>query len=307
MPNRVTLSDNLRGAGLMVISMAAFTFNDTTIKSLGDALPLAQTVFLRGLVSVILMALVAWRMGALRLNFPRRDWGRILLRSLADLGATFLFLGALFQMPLANLTAILQALPLTVALGAALVYGEPLGWRRLVAISIGFIGVLLIVRPGPEGFNVYALWGLGAVLFVTVRDLAARRLSRTTPSIMVAFAGSALITVAAGAISLSEGWTPVNMVSAGKISLASVFILVGYLASVAVMRVGEIGFTAPFRYTGLIWALLLGWLVFGDWPDELTLLGAGIVVAMGLFTLYRERVLARRAAASADPAKVAGG
>lgn len=307
MAKRVDLSENLRGAGLMAISMAAFTFNDTTIKSLGDSMPLAQTIFLRGLVSVILMALVAWRLGALRLNFPQRDWGRILLRSLADLGATFLFLGALFHMPLANLTAILQALPLTVALGAALVYGEPLGWRRLAAISIGFIGVLLIVRPGPDGFNIYALWGLGAVLFVTVRDLAARRLGPATPSITVALVGSALITLAAGAIALREGWAPVDAVSGGKISLAAVFVLVGYLSSVAVMRVGEIGFVAPFRYTGLIWALLLGWLVFGDWPDEVTLLGAGIVVAMGLFTLYRERVLARRAAASADPVRVAGG
>lgn len=307
MAKRVTLSDNLRGAGLMVISMAAFTINDTAIKSLGESLPLAQTVFLRGLVSVILMVLVAWRMGALRLNFPRRDWGRILLRSLADLGATFLFLGALFQMPLANLTAILQALPLTVALGAALVYGEPLGWRRLFAIGVGFVGVLLIVRPGPGGFDIYALGGLGAVLLVTVRDLAARRLGRSTPSITVALVGSALITLAAGLISLRGGWTAVDAVSGAKIGLAAVFVLIGYLASVAVMRVGDIGFVAPFRYTGLIWALLLGWLIFGDWPDRITLLGAGIVVATGLFTLYRARVLARRAAASADPARVAGG
>lgn len=292
----MTRPENLRGAGLMVISMAAFTLNDAAIKSLDGSLPLAQTIFLRGVATSLFMTIVAWRMGALRLDFPRRDWARILLRSLADLGATFLFLGALFHMPLANLTAILQALPLTVALGAALVYGEPLGWRRLAAIAIGFGGVLLIVRPGAEGFNAFSLWGLGAVVFVTVRDLAARRLSRGTPSVAVALVGSVLITLAAGGVALSEGWAPVTPPVAGRIGLAAVFILVGYLASVAVMRVGEIGFIAPFRYTGLIWALLLGWLIFGDWPDDWTLLGAGIVVATGLFTLYRERVLARRAA-----------
>ncbi len=291
----------------MMVSMAAFTFNDTTIKSVGDSLPLAQTIFLRGLASSLMMAVVAARMGALRFTLPRRDWSRIGLRSLADLAATFLFLGALFHMPLANLTAILQALPLTVALAAALVYGEPLGWRRLAAIAVGLGGVLLIVRPGAEGFNVYALWGLGAVAFVTVRDLAVRRLTRTTPSITVALVGSALITVAAGAVALAQGWQAVSLAAAWRIGLAGVFILVGYLASVAVMRVGEIGFTAPFRYTGLIWALVLGWLVFGDWPDRMTLIGAAIVVATGLFTLYRERVIARRAAASADPLRAAGG
>lgn len=291
----------------MVVAMATFTFNDTAIKSLEGSLPLAQTILLRGLATSLLMVLVAARMGALRFSLPRRDWGRIALRSLADLGATFLFLGALFHMPLANLTAILQALPLTVALGAALVYREPLGWRRLVAISIGFGGVLLIVRPGAEGFNTYALWGLGAVVFVTIRDLAARRLTPGTPSITVALVGSVLITAAAAvAVATGEGWQPVTAPVAGRIALASVFILVGYLASVAVMRVGEIGFVAPFRYTGLIWALLLGWLVFGDWPDRLTLAGAAIVVVTGLFTLYRERALARRAAASADVARVAG-
>ncbi|GKY88508.1 DMT family transporter [Sinisalibacter aestuarii] len=287
-------SDNLRGAGLMIVAMAAFTFNDTTIKSLAGSLPLAQTIFLRGLISTGLMVGVAWWMGGLRLRLPRRDWGLILIRSFADLGATFLFLGALFYMPLANLTAILQALPLSVALGAALFFHEPLGWRRLLAIAIGFIGVLLIVRPGADGFNTYALWGLGAVGFVTLRDLAARRLSRETPSVMAALVGAAVITLAAGVATLVDGWAPVEAVSGGKLVLAGLFILAGYLASVAVMRVGEIGFTAPFRYTGLLWALVLGWLVFDEWPDGITLIGAGIVVATGIFTLYREELAARR-------------
>lgn len=289
----------------MMVSMAAFTFNDAAIKSLDGSLPIAQTIFLRGLASSVLMVLVASRIGALRVNFPRRDWGRIALRGIADLIATFLFLGALFQMPLANLMAIMQAVPLAVALAAAVVYAEPLGWRRMLAIAVGFGGVLLIVRPGAEGFNIYALWGIATVLFVTVRDLAARRLTPGTPSITVALASSILITVTAGVLAFSEGWQPVSAGEAGRVSLAAVFILIGYLASVAVMRVGDIGYVAPFRYTGLIWALILGWLLFGDWPDSVTLVGAGIVVATGLFTLYRERMLARRAAASADVAHIA--
>jgi len=168
-------------------------------------------------------------------------------------------------------------------------------WRRLLAIAIGFAGVMLIVRPGPDGFSLHSLYALGAVGFVTVRDLAARRLSPATPSITVALAGAALIMAASGIVTLMQGWQPVAAREFGLLSVAALFILVGYLASVMTMRVGEIGFVAPFRYTGLIWALILGWLVFGDWPAPLTLLGAALVVGTGLFTLYRERRLALRA------------
>ena len=295
MSTSAPVSDNLRGAGLMMLSMAAFTFNDTAIKSLGDAVPLAQAIFLRGLMTTLLLYVAGRAMGVIRLDLPRRDWALIVLRSLAELGATFLFLNALMHMPLANLTAILQALPLTVAVAAALVFGEPLGWRRILAIAIGFFGVMLIIRPGPDGFTIYSLYALGAVGFVTIRDLASRRLSRATPSITVALTAAALIMSASGIITLTQGWSPVTGRDFSLLGIAALFILVGYLASVMTMRVGEIGFVAPFRYTGLIWALLLGWLVFGDWPGPITLIGAALVVSTGLFTLYRERQLARRA------------
>lgn len=295
MSARAPVSDNLRGAGLMVISMAAFTFNDTSIKALGPEVSLAQAIFLRGVLSTALIYLAGRAMGTVRLRLPRRDWVLIVVRSLADLGATFLFLSALMQMPIANLHAIMQALPLTVALAAALVFSEPLGWRRLIAIAIGFFGVMLIIRPGTEGFNVYSLYGVGAVGFVTVRDLAARRLSPETPSITAALVGAAVIMAASGVVTLMQGWSPVAPRDLGLLTLAGFFIFAGYLASVMTMRVGEIGFIAPFRYTGLIWALIMGWLVFGDWPRPVTLIGAALVVATGLFTLYREQRLARRA------------
>ena len=288
--------ENFRGAGLMMVAMAAFTVNDVCIKSLAGELPLMQAIFLRGLLSSFLMFLVARRMGAIRMRFPRRDWGLIALRSTAEIGATFAFLTALYHMPIANVTAILQALPLTVALVAALVFGEPLGWRRMLAIAVGFVGVLLIVRPGAEGFSVYSLYALASVGFVTVRDLAARRLSGAVPSISVALINAMVVTLAGGIASTVQGWEPVEPWQGALLVMAAFFILGGYLASVMVMRMGEISFTAPFRYTGLVWALVLGYLVFGDWPRPLTLLGAGIVVATGLFTLYREAQLRRKSA-----------
>lgn len=294
----MALSDNIRGASLMMAAMAAFTFNDVCIKAVAGELPLMQAIFIRGVITSVLIFFLGRAMGAIRLDLPGRDWGLIGLRTLAEIGATFFFLTALFQMPIANVTAILQALPLTVALAAALFLGEPLGWRRLTAILVGFCGVLVIVRPGAAGFTVYSLYALAAVGFVTLRDLTVRRLSPAVPSITVALCTAVAIMTASGLAALATGsWAPVSPRAGGLLAMAALFIIGGYLFSVMTMRRGEIGFIAPFRYTGLLWALVLGLLVFGEWPDTLTLAGAGIVVATGIFTLYRERRARRRAAA----------
>jgi len=283
------MNDNMRGAGLMMVSMAAFTFNDVCMKALAGEVPLFQVVFVRGVLTTLFMFIAGRTLGVIRFTLPRRDLGLIALRTMAEIGATGFFLTALFHMPIANMTAILQALPLTVALAAALFLGEPLGRKRVLAILVGLVGVMLIVRPGTEGFNTYSIYALVAVGFVTIRDLSSRRLSTQVPSFTVALIGAISVTTTFGLASTTGEWVAISLRSGGLIVMASLFIIGGYLASVMVMRVGEIGFTAPFRYTGLIWALVLGFLVFGDWPDGLTLLGAGIVVATGLFTLYRER------------------
>jgi S-adenosylmethionine uptake transporter len=208
----------------------------------------------------------------------------------AEIGAAWFFILALFNLPLANVTAVLQALPLTVTLAAALFMGEKVGWRRFTAIGVGFGGVLLIVRPGPEGFNIYALSALAAVACVTLRDLVTRRLTPSMPSLLVAAAVSGMVTVFAGLASVTETWAPLRGDVALRVAGAAGFVILGYVFSVGAMRVGEIGTVAPFRYTGLIWALVLGLVVFGEWPDALTLTGAGIVAATGLYTLWRERV-----------------
>ena len=290
----MALTDNMRGAGLMMVSMAAFTFNDVCMKALAGEVPLFQAVFMRGVLTTLFMLVAGRTMGVIRFSLPRRDLGLIALRTMSEIGATGFFLTALFHMPIANMTAILQALPLTVALAAAMFLGEPLGRRRVVAILIGLVGVMLIVRPGAEGFNTYSIYALVAVGFVTIRDLSARRLSAQVPSFTVALIGAISVTTTFGLASLTGEWVAITAFNGAMIGMASLFIIGGYLASVMVMRVGEIGFTAPFRYTGLIWALVLGLLVFGDWPDGWTLLGAGIVVATGLFTLYRERQIRQK-------------
>ena len=288
------MSPNTFGALLMMASMASFTLNDTLIKLTDGAVPLMQLLVIRGVLSSIMIVALARWLGRIHFRIGRQDWGLIALRSLAEVGAAYFFITALLNMPLANVTAILQVLPLTVAVGAALFFREPLGWRRMSAIMLGFLGMLLIVRPGPEGFSLWSVYALIAVLCVTVRDLATRRLSPDVPSMTVTLVAALTVMAFAGAASTTTEWVPLDTRLTLLICGASVFIIGGYFFSVQVMRVGEISFIAPFRYTGLVWALVLGWLVFGDWPSSLTLVGAAIVVATGLFTLYRERRVSGR-------------
>lgn len=283
------LPPNIAGALLMMASMAAFTINDTFVKLVGQTIPLFQLLTLRAALATILLAILTLRLGKFSLTMPRRDWWLVGLRCIAEIAAAYFFLSALLAMPLANVTAILQVLPLTVTLGAALFFREKVGWRRMLAICAGFAGMLLIVRPGPDGFTQHALYALAAVGMVTVRDLVTRRMSAAVSSLTVTVLTSASILMFFGFASFTIQWQPVSLHEGALIVASAVFVIGGYTFSVMVMRVGEVSVVAPFRYTGLLWALLLGWLVFGDWPDALTMLGASIVVGSGLFTLYRER------------------
>ncbi|MHA6344682.1 DMT family transporter [Roseivivax sp. CAU 1761] len=298
------LSENARGALLMMGAMAAFTCNDALVKRAGAELPLMQILVIRGAVASLAILLLAWAAGGLR-RPGRRDGLLIALRSAAEIGATWFFLTALMRMPLANVTAILQTLPLTVTLAGALVFGETVGWRRGLAIAVGFAGMLLIVRPGSAEFDANALYAMAAVAFVTVRDLAVRRLSAAVPSLTVTLAGSLSVTLFAAALSAGVPWQPVPAGAGALVLGAAGFVIFGYLMSVAAMRVGEVAVVAPFRYTGLLWALGLGWALFGDWPRPLTLVGAALIAATGLFTLWREARARRRGGAVIGAARAA--
>ncbi len=156
-----------------------------------------------------------------------------------------------------------------------------------------FLACSLIVKPGAEGFNSYAVYAVIAVIAVTIRDLAARRLSHEVPSMTVALSAAVLVTGFGGLGLLTQPWAPVGGTEALQLAGTVFFVIGGYLFSVMAMRIGEISVVAPFRYFSLLCALVLGLLVFGEWPDSLTLIGSAIVVATGVFTFYRERRLAR--------------
>ena len=305
----MALTPNLRGSLFMAISMAGFTANDALIKALMGSINIGQVMLVRGLFATLLVAVLAWSQGALRM--PRQALHPMVgLRALGELGGTIAFLGALSQMPLANVTAVMQELPLAVAMGAALFMGETVGWRRWLAIVAGFIGVMIVVRPGVEGFNAFALLALLAVAFCAVRDLATRRVPDEIPTLLISTVTAIMVTVVGAILIPFFGeWSPMTAMDISFMAGAAILLLVGYQFIIMSMRIGEISFVAPFRYTALLWAIVLGYLMFGDVPDLLMMIGSTIVVASGLYTLYRERVVGKHkpAAESTSPAMAPDG
>jgi drug/metabolite transporter (DMT)-like permease len=292
------VSDNTRGIVFMAVAMAAFTLNDSFMKAATQILPLSQAIVIRGAMTLVALLLLARAMGIRRLHVANHDRSLLLWRTLAELGGTITFLLALRQMPLANLSAIMQSLPLAVTLGAAIALREPVGWRRMTAIGIGFAGVMLIVRPGTEGFNIWSVLALVSVAFVVVRDLATRQFSSELPSVTIAvYTSVGVLLMGLAGLGL-EDWGRVPANALAMLAGASSGLILGYLFIVKAMRVGNVAIVAPFRYSALIWALLIGWLVFDEIPRGLTLLGAAIIVATGLYAYLREHRLNRRIAAS---------
>ncbi len=273
----------------MTVSMAGFTLSDAITKFLFDFMNMGELMLVRGVIATGLVAMLGWTRGAFdkpaALLHPL-----IALRVFGEAAATLTFFIGLAAMPLPNVSAIMQALPLAVTAGAAIVYAEPVGWRRWSAVAVGFLGVLLIVRPGTEGFSSASLWILACVFFCVVRDLATKRIPEDIPTLAVSTLTAAAVT-AIGAVMILPlgGWRPIEPSHLGLIAIAAVLLLFGYQFIIMAMRRGDISFVAPFRYTALIWALFLGWLVFSVIPDTMTLTGSAIVVGSGLYMLWRER------------------
>lgn len=282
----------------MAVAMATFTVNDSFMKAVTQVLPLSQAIVIRGAMTLAALLVLARATGVRTLTIPQADRKRLGLRTAAELGATVTFLLALRQMPLANISAILQSLPLAVTLGAAIALKEPVGWRRMTAIAIGFFGVLLIVRPGTDGFNTWSIVALISVGFVVVRDLTTRQFSHGLPSVTIAIYTSVAVTTMGLAGLAVEDWNAVEPQVFAMLAGASSMLIMGYLFIVKAMRIGDVAIVAPFRYSSLIWAILIGWFAFDEFPRALTFIGAGVVVATGLYTYLREYQLQRRIASS---------
>jgi len=284
----------------MAIAMAGFTMNDSITKAVSSEMNFGQVMLVRGLFAIVLIGLLAFHQRALR---PMRTLlvRPVALRVIGEVVGTVSFLAAIVHLPLANTTAIFQALPLVITLGAALLFGEPVGWRRWLAITAGFIGVLIIVRPGAEGFSQFSLLALVSVVFCAARDLATRQIPAQIPSLFITLLTTAVVTATGAAILFPlGGWTPPSGRALALLALAAVLLLIGYQCVIMALRTGDISAVAPFRYSALLWAMLLGYLVFGDRPDAMMVTGASVIVLSGLYAFYREHLRDRPVAASSS-------
>ena len=188
------LNENLLGAALMTCCVLAYVLNDAVMKLLFADIDFFQAIFLRGLVSLPPLLVLALMTKTLLQKYSAKNQRFMIIRILAEIGTTVTFLTALKHMPLANVTAILQSLPLAITMAAAIFLGEPVGWRRWSAICLGFTGVLIIIRPGLAGFNSYSLLALAAVLLLTVREISTRQLDKKIPTVTVALSTTLGIT-----------------------------------------------------------------------------------------------------------------
>jgi drug/metabolite transporter (DMT)-like permease len=280
--------ENLRGILFMLLAMAGFALEDLFIKLLSSHLPVSQILFILGFSGTAVFLVIALLTHApiLHRDLLNRP---VIVRTLCELFAALFFTSAIALTPLSSVASILMTTPLMVTMGAAIFFGEKVGWRRWTAIMIGFFGVLLILRPGFDSFMPASLLAVIATIFLAVRDLATRTMqidiSTTTVSIYAFFAMGI------------SGFFAMPFFSAMVIPysieivylISAVFVgVIGYYAIVLATRNGDVSVISPFRYSRLVFAMLLSIIILRERPDLLTLSGAAIIVASGIYSFIRE-------------------
>jgi drug/metabolite transporter (DMT)-like permease len=285
--------DNMTGILLMLAAMALFAVEDLFLKWLAVGLPLGQIVLVSGLLGAPVFMLMARASG--RGIFVREALHpAVLARNIGEMIGTASFVAALAVVPLGTVAAVLQAMPLAVTMGAAIYFREAVGWRRWTAIAVGFTGVLLVIRPGADGFQAASLLVLVTVAGMSLRDLAARAIpDRVTTAQVSAWGLMAVALLGAGMLGVTGG---ARMVGAGEGVIlfgAVIFGTAGYWAVTSATRTGEVSVVSPFRYARLVFSMSLGIVFLSERPDALTLLGAALIVGSGLYAFARERARKR--------------
>ena len=281
------MSENFRGALIMMVCMSAFVLNDAFVRLAGNSLPLAQILFIRGLITTIVLLTFAIYGGVFSSKVSKKDKWRIFFRSIAEALTSYFFLTAVMNMPFANVTAILQILPMTVTLAAAFVFKEKVGIIRITLILAGFLGVVLIINPSTDGFNLYAIYALIAVFLITTRDLITRKISSSVPTLLPTVSASFGVLIFSVFLLINTPFQPLNTQNSLFILLAAFFIIFGYYTAVLVMRSGEISFISPFRYSAILFALILGLIFFDEKPEKTAFFGIVIVMVAGIFLMLR--------------------
>jgi drug/metabolite transporter (DMT)-like permease len=291
-------ANNRRGILAMLLAMFFFILNDTLLKLASATLPPGQIMAVRGVFATAMAACIVAATG--RLGDVRKLASPFaVLRACLEAVVAFLFISSLSHLPIAIITAIVQSTPLIMTAAMVVLGMERVRWRRWSAIAIGFAGVLVIVKPGPEGLNVYALVALAAAVLVAGRDLATRFVPSDVPSAVVALASTAAVGLAGALAGLGETWPPLGGREMAYILGAAVLVTLGNLANIMAFRGTDVSVVSPFRYSVILWAILLGIAVFGELPDPTAFLGIALIVGSGVYTIHRERVRQRDAARAA--------
>ena len=291
--------DNRRGILLMLLAMLMFSMEDALIKVLSRDWSTAQVLLVIGIGGGAILVLLARRTGQPILHRDNLHWA-VVTRSLAEAVATLLFVTALATAPLGMTSAIIQAAPLALVAGSAILLGEPVGWRRWTAVSVGFAGVILIVRPWGGAFDPALLLAVAATAALATRDLVTRRVPAGVGTFALSsWAYAGVVLAACVSFAREPRLEPLAFGDLPAVAALLTLSTVGYYAVTASMRVGEVSAVAPFRYTRLVFAAVLGFLIFDEVLDAMSLLGAVLIIGSGIYAMIREGRAARRPVASA--------
>lgn len=288
-----------RAVAFMLVGSAILTVNDAVIKSLASNYPVGEVLFVRGAFAMPWILLLAWQAGGVSALVVKSFKGQV-LRGFCVIASAFLFISGLRYLPLADAIAVAFSGPLFITALAPLVLGEKVGWRRGMAVLAGFIGVLVMVRPGSSALQWAILFPLFAAMFGGMRDLITRRISQTESTTAVLFITTSIV-MASGLSTAPFGWNALRWEDVPYFALSGILLACAHYAMIESFRLGEAAVVAPFKYSSLIWAIVLGYFAFGDIPDGWTLAGASIVVAAGLYILRRETSLKKDPVTAVGP------
>lgn len=282
---------NLQGVGLILLGFFLFASGDVLSKLLTEELPPLQIVWMRsaGLSLGVLVLLALRGPGLLRTRSPLPQ----IARGLAAAGSAVFFVTAITYVPLADAVAVSFVAPFMLTVAGAVLLREPVGLRRWIAVMVGFLGMLIVIRPGFGVFHpAIGLVVIAATLFAG-RQVLSRMLSGTD-SIATTVAYTALTATGVLSLGLPFVWiTPVDPMLWLMIGMLALTAAAGEILVIRALDIAQAVVLAPLHYTLIIWGTGYGFLVFGDLPDRWTLLGCAIIMASGLYTLHRERLRAR--------------
>ena len=285
--------DNSRGILTMSASVVVFIFNDALIKLASETMPPLQAIGLRGIFATLWCVLALMASGDWR-AVPRITHPAVMVRGALEAAAAVLYLVALAYIPFAIATAVNMSTPLFLAVLAVLILQEQVGWRRWTAIAVGFVGVLLVIQPRPGDLNVWTWLVVASSFAGALRDVLGRHVPAAVPTLVVSLSSAVTVGLVGGVWALVEGWQPMTVRGVGLVIGSSLLLAMGYQLLMLALRSGaEMSVLGSLRYSSILWALAIGYVMWGDVPNLLAVAGIVVVAASGLYILHRERVRRR--------------